>query len=780
MLTKQAVLNDLKKIIAIETAELQKMTPDDIQENFGNLVDVIRWSKKSLSLDAIKDVIITLNKQKDVEITEEKLQESLEKIDSAIAQTASLKKEAIIDNLMSLMERYIEITDADMVELQEDEIEFVLRHPEKFDLGKNEIDSFQHKLKRLKASLNFEADRTKADIEFLVDSITESIEQHEKDQGKKLTKKEKEFIIDDEIEGHVYESYKGDESVDMDELNKKYKKEVKKYILKASLKKEAYDTEEMEEELNDIIDEDIENGREPQEIANHLLDIPNENLRNYTDNFIGNEFDLRQYIEERMEDKEIESSLKKEAKTISIEELKKGIVDAVKNEFKDKKFTVGVSNILENENYHTPLEALIEANICVAPKGNYKDATEQEIKDADKLMNTVIDYEREIGYSHISSNKVILKEKASLKKKADKGEYYLSKGYDIFEDDDGNTIYFDSYEEAKQYMADNELIGWSITREGFPSEASLKKKAYLKSPYDKMSSEELESILVNFIGKHEPVENLEIIHEFGSEIENMLYDLEGKNILEKQVEYSKEQFGGRREEEYWWSVIASLKKKADRDKYYLSKGSEIYEDDDGNTIYFNSHEEAEEYIVDNELKGWEVTRGDFSPEANLNLEIKTGSIDELKTIEASIRKQSPTASDIEVGRKMREIIATAQGKTTDKQILARLRTAEISNMFPEFDKTGGVWQVEEKNGKKIITRPDIKAIEEAVINKGHNRKINDIVLYDEGGDNGKIFEVQIKEVLDGGKYKVKAFQTDREYIATEDMLLDEDKIEQMS
>jgi len=147
-------------------------------------------------------------------------------------------------------------------------------------------------------------------------------------------------------------------------------------------------------------------------------------------------------------DEETKSSLKKEA--AAMDDAKEA-VDEILEGMKSIPLHQGTCDVTEIMNFHEIAEGA--------------GLTEEE-------------YDNLIDYAQGKLNKKIKKiYYSSLNKSAEKGEYYLSKGYDIYEDDDGNTIYFDSHEDAKRYMADNELIGWSITREGFPSESSLNKKA---------------------------------------------------------------------------------------------------------------------------------------------------------------------------------------------------------------------------------------------------------------------------------------------------------------
>lgn len=74
-------------------------------------------------------------------------------------------------------------------------------------------------------------------------------------------------------------------------------------------KKVAFDTDEAKEELDDFIMEDLWHGHSIQEIVNHIDDISRSRplMEEYIENFIGNEFDLRHYIENLKDDIEYDN-----------------------------------------------------------------------------------------------------------------------------------------------------------------------------------------------------------------------------------------------------------------------------------------------------------------------------------------------------------------------------------------------------------------------------------------------------------------------------------------
>jgi len=551
MLTKQAIINDLKKILAYSTQKLSAMSLDDIEEEFGNLYDTIKWSKKNVTAEQLKTIILDINKRFNVEDIEQKLEDIFDKIDSVISRAASLEKKAAIDNLMELMDRDFEITDADMVELKEDEIEFVLKHPAKFDMKANEIKSLEDKLKRLRASLKKEA----------ILSVGTEVETLD---GSGVITKVKDMGLNDS-----YYTVKLENGEEHD-----YYPDAKEVWLKATLEKEA---------------------------------------------------GLGKHIAETLEAAGI---------NVAFEMSEDGII------VEDEKDAKKVMKVLDDSGSFGPTAYNNETKEIMI--GEYKE------------------------------------KKSLLKKEASKYTRWAST---------------DSQEEAIETIEETlNLLG--IKLGGGTAIGKSPQTVILDIKYQDGA------ISVNAEGE---------VKLFGDDVTGIINEKDG--------------------------IADKLKE----------NGIEVKE----------------------------------STEANPNYEIKTGSANELKEIEASIRKNHPNITDLEVGRQMRDIITVAKGKATDKKVIARLTTAEISNMFPEFDKTGGVWQVEEKNGKKTIIRPDIKAIEEAVENKGHIRKVNDIVLYDDGSPDSKMFEVQIKEILDGGKYKVIAMQTGKEFTAVESQLLDESKIEEL-
>jgi len=133
-----------------------------------------------------------------------------------------------------------------------------------------------------------------------------------------------------------------------------------------------------------------------------------------------------------------EASIEKEAKSITIEEYKAGIVDAVERAFPGKTFSIGVSSILTDQNFHTPLEALVEAGICAKPTSKYDFMAiiDADKKEADDLTTVIADHDNKIGYIGMGGDKVVLEETASLKKEARDWKYkvYIPVNADKYED----------------------------------------------------------------------------------------------------------------------------------------------------------------------------------------------------------------------------------------------------------------------------------------------------------------------------------------------------------